>query len=317
MGFSYRVGKGVRIRVSSRGVRTRIGPRGARIHVGGGRTGFSTGAGPVTYYTSLGGGRSRSSSSRSIGASQRQLAQAQKVEEAQALAAAIQQILNLHRSHFPDVRPPLAAPPEPVDETAIRKRHERAKLAGIGFFKRAQRAEARRRAGTAASEEIAAEMQRRAEEGAAAQAQLDQQWQLLLDNDPTVVLATLEEAFEDNDARAAPLDVENEEVEVVVLSPPPELLPERMPATTSAGNLTLKKMTKADRATLYRAMVFGHVVATVRETFPSRRRSTRSASWRSAHLAPTPTAGRESTSRLPLGSSARRSMVSSGSGRTH
>lgn len=54
-------------------------------------------------------------------------------------------------------------------------------------------------------------------------------------------------------------------MELVVLSPSEELLPERMPATTPAGNLTLKKITKADRAALYKAMVFGHVVATVRE----------------------------------------------------
>ncbi|MGA5207362.1 response regulator transcription factor [Streptomyces variegatus] len=36
-------------------VRTIMGPRAARLHVGLGRTGFSTGAGPFTYGTSLGG----------------------------------------------------------------------------------------------------------------------------------------------------------------------------------------------------------------------------------------------------------------------
>jgi hypothetical protein len=36
-----------------RGVRARIGPRIARLHVGAGGTGFSTGAGPVSYYRPL------------------------------------------------------------------------------------------------------------------------------------------------------------------------------------------------------------------------------------------------------------------------
>ena len=47
VGFSIRIAPGVRIRASKRGIRTSLGPRIARVHVGGGRTGFSTGMGPV------------------------------------------------------------------------------------------------------------------------------------------------------------------------------------------------------------------------------------------------------------------------------
>jgi hypothetical protein len=57
MGFSFKVAPGVRIRASSRGIRTSVGPRAARVHFGSGRTAFSSGAGPVSFYTSLGGGR--------------------------------------------------------------------------------------------------------------------------------------------------------------------------------------------------------------------------------------------------------------------
>jgi hypothetical protein len=104
MGFSYRVGKGVRVRVSSRGLRTSIGPRSARLHVGAGRTGVSTGAGPVTYYTSVGGRRGRSAGSQIVRASQRQLSQAHKAEKAEVLASAVQHILTSHRQVFPRCR---------------------------------------------------------------------------------------------------------------------------------------------------------------------------------------------------------------------
>jgi hypothetical protein len=118
-----------------------------------------------------------------------------------------------------------------------------------------------------AQEEIQVEWARRVRERNVAQEELDAGWQLLLANDPVTVVATLEAAFEDNEARAAALDVNGSEVVLVVLSPSPDTLPERMPATTTAGNLTLKKITKSDRAYLYKAMVCGHVLATVREAF--------------------------------------------------
>lgn len=45
-----------------------------------------------------------------------------------------------------------------------------------------------------------------------------------------------------------------------------EALPDRIPTTTVAGNLSLKKMTKSQRATWYLPLVAGHVVATAKET---------------------------------------------------
>jgi hypothetical protein len=161
----------------------------------------------------------------------------------------------------------VAPEPPPVDERSIRKRHEAAALAGVSVFKRTLRTEARQRATLTAEQEIRAEWQRRVHERNLAQEQLDAGWRLLLANDPETVVATLEAAFEDNEARAAALDVNGSEVVLVVLSPSPDALPERMPARTPAGNLTLKKITKSDRAQLYKTMVCGHVLATVREAF--------------------------------------------------
>jgi hypothetical protein len=39
-----------------------------------------------------------------------------------------------------------------------------------------------------------------------------------------------------------------------------------MPGTTQAGNLTLRRLPKGERAALYAALVAGHVLVTVRET---------------------------------------------------
>src|ERR1700710_833417 len=104
MGFSVRIAPGVRVRASSRGVRTSIGPRAARLHVGGGRTGFSTGMGPVSYYTSAGGGRRRAAGRPTAGSYQRQLtatpAAVAKAEEARRLAALFEGLLNVHREQF-------------------------------------------------------------------------------------------------------------------------------------------------------------------------------------------------------------------------
>lgn len=97
------------------------------------------------------------------------------------------------------------------------------------------------------------------------QTELDSLWQRLLNNDPEIVVGTLGEAFEDNEAAAAPVGVSGTEASVVVLVPSPSAVPERKPALTPAGNLTLKKLTKRELADFYKLMVCGYVLVTVKE----------------------------------------------------
>jgi hypothetical protein len=221
----------------------------------------------VSFYGSLGGSRRGSGSRSSAAAAQRQLTAAAKAEQAQGLATAIQAVLNLHRAEFPPAQPPVAPPAVPIEEKAIHRRHERQALAGIGMFRRAERAQARTEARQRADMEIAAARSAAEAERERLQSDLDRRWALLSSNDPEVVLETLEEAFADNDAPAAAVGVADDAVSVVVLVPDADDLPERLPTTTAAGNLSLRKLTKAERADLYSLMVFGHVLATVRETF--------------------------------------------------
>lgn len=262
------------MRASSRGIRTSIGPRAARVHVGAGRAGFSTGAGPVGYYTSLGGTRRRSSPASGTSAATRQLASANRaaaaqnrVEEGGRLAEALTAVLSLHRAEFQPAERPVAPPPPPVDVAGIRAAHIQVAKARTGFFARADRKAALAEAERRTTAEVAAQHQRFAEQQAEWQASLDAQWEDLSRNRPSAVLSALAEAFEDNEAAAAAVGVEAAEVSLVVLVPPVSAIPERRPTVTEAGNLSLKKLTKREAADLYKMLVCGHVLATVKETF--------------------------------------------------
>lgn len=277
MGFSVKIAPGVRIRASSHGIRAGIGPRVARVHVGSGRTGSSSGVGPVSFYTAAGHKRRRSQSrsgkrppsaaalQRQAAAARRAQAEAEKVHEARQLAAIFNEILQLHRQEFAPVERPIAPPPLQPDEQEVRSRHEKAALQGIGLFQRSERAAAKQRAAISAQAELAARWQQAQAEAANWQAYLDGQWSRLLGNDLETVLATLTEAFEDNEAPAAAVGVDGAELFLVVLVPSESAVPERMPATTQAGNLTLRKLPKGERSQLYGLLAAGHVLVTLRE----------------------------------------------------
>ena len=270
MGISIKLAPGVRIRASSRGIRTSVGPRSARVHVGAGRAGLSTGAGPVGFYTSLGGSSRRPGNSArrpSTGSVSRSLAGQEKRQRANEAAARIQQILALHIQEFEPVGPPVAPEPVVVALEQLERRHRAEHCRGVGWFRFRRRAEAKQAARATAQQDHAQRQARAREEQAAAQVELDTSWARLLDNDPDVVLSVLDEAFEDNDAAAAPLGVEGSTAHVAVLVPGVETVPEKMPGVTAAGNPSLRKMTKKQSAALYSEMVAGYAMATAKEAF--------------------------------------------------
>jgi hypothetical protein len=284
MGFSLKLAPGVRVRVSSHGVRAGIGPRVARVHVGTGRTGFSSGLGPFSVYGAVGGSRRRRKSSlqsggrssgrpsgaalqRQAAAARRAQAEADKAGEAQRLAAIFQEITSLHRHDFPPVERPVAPVPELPDPAAVNKSHEKNALRGVGMFDRARRAAARQYAAQAAQAELDERWRQAQAEQAQAQQELDRQWARLAGNDPDTVLATLAEAFEDNEAPAAPVGIDGTELSLILLVPGEDAVPERLPATTQAGNLTLRKLPKGERSALYLLLIAGHVLVTLREAF--------------------------------------------------
>jgi hypothetical protein len=218
------------------------------------------------------GGRSATSAQatyqRQLAAQQRQAAQADKAAAGQQLADAFLRILDLHRVEFHPALPPKAPEPPPPDRAAIYAHYEKQALAGIGIFKRADRAAAKQQAATWTDAEVNRRWQILKEQQAQWQRALDRQWELLRTNHPDVLLQTLAEAFEDNEAPSAAVGVEGNEVSLVLLVPPADqAIPEQMPARTAAGNLTLKKITQTAKADFYKQFVCAQILVTVRETF--------------------------------------------------
>lgn len=270
MGFSIKVAPGVRVRASSRGVRTSLGPRVARVHVGAGRTGVSTGVGPVGYYTSLGPTRGRTNSSavsRPRSAGGPRPAQAAKAAEAERLERIFEQLTSIHRERFPDAER-LVAPPPPAPPARELRRHHRARATrGIGLFDWSKRRMARAAADAVTERELVAMRASLDEQRLVQQGQLDALWRDLQACERRAVMECLVAAFADSEAPAAPLGVEDRQVSLVVLVPAPDVVPDRRASVTASGNLSLKKLTKTEAAMIYRQVVFGYVLVTLREAF--------------------------------------------------
>lgn len=274
MGFSMKMAPGVRVRVSSRGVRTSVGPRAARVHVGAGRSGLSTGAGPLGFYTALSSTRRATDAPpRSVTAppppsSAMTPAARAKAVEADRLAAAFDHIHALPRQDCPVLRRPSAPLPPPIDESAIRHAHRGLATRETHIWNRRARRRAIETADAEADAEVAHLRREYSERPKLWQQHLDRTWEALGANDPQVLLATLADAFEDNEGPAAAIGVAGDEVSLLVMVPRvSEVVPPRRPTTTAAGNLSLKKLTKREAADTYTLVVSGHVLATVKECF--------------------------------------------------
>jgi hypothetical protein len=154
-----------------------------------------------------------------------------------------------------------------VDASAFRAQHVKQAKAKTSVFARSDRKAALQEAERHAEIDAAALAAQYEQERLTWQTALDGQWGALRANDPDTVLTTLVDAFEDNDASAAPMGIDGSEVTLVVVVPPVSTIPERQPTITAAGNLSLKKLTKSEIADFYKQLVCGHVLVTVKETF--------------------------------------------------
>ena len=295
LGVSFKLAPGVRVRASSRGVRTSIGPRAARVHVGAGRTRISSGAGPFTVSTAIGGGsrsarartstRSSSGSTRSPGVSpqprqptvaqlQAQARAAERAQQVAAVAAVERSLTTLHHEDFSESTRrlvPIPAAPGRAEIEGVRRELHQSAMAGVPFWKRVERKEAK----AWAAQRAPAEAQRR-HTGALVAAQLeqcrlDQQWDALVGHDPQTVIEAVEQAFADNasdstcvDAAADP-DTGVRYVTAVVTYGGIDLIPDVRPDTTPGGKPTLRKRTKTDRNALYASAIASTVLATAKE----------------------------------------------------
>jgi len=197
--------------------------------------------------------------------------QAQRSEAIHQVLELDQQLISLcqvHQQPFEPARPAKAAEPEPVDEAAISKQIRAESLEGVPLLQLSARRAAKRQAAEQVADAVEAEKQRRADDVAKEQAELDAQWTRLVANDPEPVLAALEAAFEDNEAPAAAVSCRDARVDIVMRWPAlDEVVPERKAATTPSGNPTIHKRNKTERAELYLEALCSNVLATAKETF--------------------------------------------------
>lgn len=190
----------------------------------------------------------------------------EKERVAAELAESFTRILDLHRAEFPTAQPPIAPTPLAPDRAGLFDRFYRQASAGVGRHDQAGVAAARAQAELWTEQEAARLAADWAGQQRAYQQQLDAWWENLRANDPATVVATLNQAFEDNEAPSAAVGVAGSEVAVAVLLPQPDdVLPDRMPDRTDAGNLTLRKLTAKQRSDLYGLFVCGQILVTVRE----------------------------------------------------
>ncbi|MDX6287652.1 MAG: hypothetical protein QOG53_3137 [Frankiales bacterium] len=190
-----------------------------------------------------------------------------RAEQAADARQAILHVLSLHETEFPEATRQIAPDPPPVDPHPIIKRHRKQATKGISIFARKARTAAKQAADAAAAAEVKTISASDAKLQAAYQAEFDDTWRQLTKGVSDVVLAQLAQAFEDNDAAAAPVGVSRGEASVITVVPNAEDVPDSKPSTTTAGNPTTKKLTKQERADLYLAMVAGYILVTVKEAF--------------------------------------------------
>ncbi|HLI02481.1 MAG TPA: hypothetical protein VKV06_16960 [Acidimicrobiales bacterium] len=147
-------------------------------------------------------------------------------------------------------------PPKVVTAAEVLLTVEAAALSGLRWWQRGKRRTAHRAAISEAERIAKAET----EDWAAYYRRLRQ-------NDPTTILAALEDAFEDNEHPAAPIDCQDGVATIVVMFDPVSAIPDRTPAVTPSGRPTLHKRTEKDRHHLYGEAMASTVLATVKETY--------------------------------------------------
>lgn len=285
MGFGFRVGvPGLSVRVSTRGVRTSIGPRVARVNVGGGRTTLSSGMGPLYASSALGGGRRRTSTSRSgsrpraaapsgaqLERARRQAERAQQEAERDAAIAHLrdlrQEMTSVHLQSFSPAHPPVVPAPPQLGAPWALAEAKTFHSAGLGVFARSERAEAKRRAEQDAPGYLAAEQSRLRGVHAELTTEAHQWWQLLVANDEATVCETVNYAFSDNPAAGCAVGVEGSVMSVVMRQQDIDSLPDQTPGVTSSGRPTLKTLTKRDRVLWWLTAMGSNVIATLKEGF--------------------------------------------------
>jgi hypothetical protein len=176
-------------------------------------------------------------------------------------------LTSLHRAEFAPAAEPHLAPPAATNVAALTSQLQAKAISAVPWWQLRVRRDARRSAAWTGPG-LAAEMDNKAAaEHQQLVAQSAERWTRLLANDPETVLEELEAAFADNESPAAAVSCRGDQVDVVVLFPDINLVPEVKPAMTPGGKPTVKPRTKTERNAIYAYARGGTVLATVKEGF--------------------------------------------------
>ena len=228
--FPVSLAPGIRVLATSRGLRAQVGPRGT-----------SFGAVPFTYYQPLSGGR-RHGGSYYAGPTQQQIAETSDEHQVVVIDEALHAIANIHRDH---ARPGHGRAPTPSRSRVIPQllaAYKRQELTGVRWSDRAGRKAAKARARELA-DAYAVHLQTRLSVDLAIEAdQIHHRWTLLRENQPEVVLETLGAAFEEHEAPASAVGVDEAEVLLLVLVPASSVVPTLEPSNGATGDRSLRPM---------------------------------------------------------------------------
>lgn len=262
--LSMKVAPGFRVSASSRGLRAHVGPRGARVHVGGGRTGVSTGVGPLTAYQSIGGSSRARAAKAPSGLTPAQAEKFRRIEGAQLAFASLEQ---LHRGEFASPVPEVAQMARLPQFHKLLMTAEKQALRGVNVRdregRRAARAAARQQAETWALDILTlavADVESR-------QRAIDEHWQALHDNHPEAVAQTLTTEFTRQGRAIRVAQVLDGEAGLLITIPGPTVVPTHKPAVTPGGASTLHKVNKTEHAEWYAQVVASHILLAAKEAF--------------------------------------------------
>lgn len=275
---SFRVAPGVRITASDQGLRTSVGNSSARVSpdakdaYASAKDAYGTGSVrmPRRYPTDSGTARGRA-----LRASIAQLERAQKAGAFEAqidkIAAIERELVTLHQEEFVPAKPRCVTPPLRTDADALSLQWQRRAIAGVGFFDRAARREARARADLAARAEAAKVDAENHRQYQRRQAAADEWWRRLSAHNPETVIVALDHAFADNASEVtcvdAGIDEERAYATIVIVFGPASAIPDRALSVTPGGKPTTKKRTKTERNALYVRALGSTVLATVKKAF--------------------------------------------------
>jgi hypothetical protein len=194
-------------------------------------------------------------------------------EDVAALQTIEDSLTTMHRVSFPQRRRPVVEGPVPLtsqERSAARKRAIRGALAGLPFFGRSVRSEAKAQAVRHAEDFVQASQVARAIAAQHRQAVVDDTWYDLAEHHPATVIEAVERTLRETATDCTCVDAGRLEgstrtyVTVILTFASPELVRDRGPGMSPTGRRMMRRRTRAERNAVYLTALASMTLATVK-----------------------------------------------------